>query len=70
MTLLADRRLVITSENKETKQIEVEVAHEALIRYWPRLQKWLEDNRNALMLRDKIREYADDWDKHGTKDEF
>lgn len=70
VTLMADKRLVITSQNKETKQIEVEVAHEALIRYWPRLQKWLEKNRDDLMLRDKIREYAEDWEKHGKKDEF
>jgi WD40 repeat protein/ABC-type oligopeptide transport system ATPase subunit len=70
VTLLADRRLVITTKNTQTEQIEVEVAHEALIRYWPRLQEWLENNRNDLMLRDKIREYAEYWQEHPKKEDF
>jgi hypothetical protein len=41
---LADARLIVTSENS------VEVAHEALIREWPTLRGWLEDNREGLRL--------------------
>jgi hypothetical protein len=45
-------RLVVTSRNETTGKEEVEVAHEALIRYWPTLQEWLSQNRNDLQLRE------------------
>ena len=41
---LADVRLVVTSVNATTGDAEVEVVHEALIRYWPRLGKLLDEN--------------------------
>ena len=39
---LADARLIITGEDC------AEVAHEALIREWPTLRGWLEENRELL----------------------
>ncbi|WP_292707025.1 MULTISPECIES: hypothetical protein [unclassified Nostoc] len=56
-------RLVVTSIQESTNREEVEVAHEALIRYWPRLLKWLDDNRINLQLRETIRQAALDWEK-------
>src|SRR5262249_3855209 len=58
---LADARLVVTSRNAVTGSDEVEVAHEALIRYWPRLRTWLDEDRVALRLREGISEAAADW---------
>ncbi len=52
---LADARLVTTSENS------VQVAHEALIRGWPTLRGWLEDNRDGLRLHRQLTEAALDW---------
>ncbi len=52
---LADARLVTTSEDS------VEVAHEALIREWPTLRGWLEDNRQDLRLHRQLTEAAQDW---------
>ena len=52
---LADARLVVTSVNAVTGEEEVEVAHEALIRYWPRLRAWLDEGRADLRLREAIR---------------
>ncbi len=52
---LADARLIITSENA------AEVAHEALIREWPTLRGWLEDNREGLRLHRHLTEAAQDW---------
>ena len=43
----------------------VEVAHEALIRYWPRLIAWLEDDRAALLLRESVHEAAQEWEIDG-----
>jgi len=59
-----EARLLVTRVNGVTQRNEVEVAHEALIRYWPRLQSWLKQNRADLLLRDKIRQEAIDWDQH------
>lgn len=52
---LADARLIITSENS------AEVAHEALIREWPTLRSWLEDNREGLRLHRHLTESAQEW---------
>jgi hypothetical protein len=58
---LADARLVVTGRNKATGKVEVEVAHEALIRYWPRLRGWVDEDRTALRLRDEVRRAAREW---------
>lgn len=57
-------RLVVTSRNESTGKEEVEVAHEALIRYWPMLQNWLNQNRSDLQLRQSINQAAEEWLHH------
>jgi WD40 repeat protein/energy-coupling factor transporter ATP-binding protein EcfA2 len=57
-------RLVVTSRNETTGNEEVEVAHEALIRYWPTLQEWLNQNCTDLQLRETICQAAEDWHQH------
>lgn len=57
LKVLADSRLIITGENA------VEVAHEALIREWPTLRGWLEDNREGLRLHRHLTETAQEWDR-------
>lgn len=55
LNILADARLV-------TVQTEsVEVAHEALIRAWPALRAWLDENREWLRQRRQITEAAESW---------
>ncbi|MBB3120897.1 tetratricopeptide (TPR) repeat protein [Massilia violacea] len=39
------------------------VAHEALLRRWPRVVEWIEHHRNALQLRSRISSQADRWVK-------
>ena len=56
LTALADARLITTGE--ET----VEVAHEALIREWPRLRDWLNEDREGLRLHRHLTEAAHDWE--------
>ncbi len=55
---LADARLITTTEDS------AEVAHEALIREWPTLRGWLEDNRDALRLHRRLTEAAQEWQAH------
>lgn len=52
---LADARLIITSEDS------AEVAHEALIREWPTLRGWLDENRESLRLHRQLTEAAQEW---------
>ena len=58
---LADARLVVTGVDPVSGQQEVEVAHEALIRYWKRLQNWLEEDRSTLRRGERVREAAQQW---------
>jgi WD40 repeat protein/energy-coupling factor transporter ATP-binding protein EcfA2 len=60
-----EARLVVTTVNPATQKEQVEVAHEALIRYWPRLNNWLDEDRVYLQLRESIRQAALDWSRHG-----
>ena len=66
---LADERLVVTSVDGVTDREEVEVVHEALIQYWSRLQEWLNQDRQNLQLRERIRQQALDWQPE-PKDEL
>lgn len=45
------------------REDEVEVAHEALIRRWPRLQEWLEDNRERLRFERQVAHDAQEWER-------
>jgi WD40 repeat protein/transcriptional regulator with XRE-family HTH domain len=55
LNALVDARLITTSEDS------VQVAHEALIREWPTLRSWLEDNREGLRLHHHLSEAAQEW---------
>ncbi|HEY5904135.1 MAG TPA: CHAT domain-containing protein, partial [Anaerolineales bacterium] len=68
VTRLADARLLVTGVNPATGEDQVEVAHEALIRYWPRLRAWLEEDRAGLRVRESLREAAAEW-MAGSRDE-
>ncbi|WP_155352792.1 helix-turn-helix domain-containing protein [Acrocarpospora macrocephala] len=52
---LADARLVVLGEES------VEVAHEALIRAWPRLHRWLTDDRANLLTHRRLTDAAYRW---------
>jgi len=53
-TRLADKRLLTTSRDWEGEDELVEVAHEALLRHWPRLQGYLERWRDAGLMRRRL----------------
>lgn len=59
---LAEARLIVLGEDS------VEVAHEALIRAWPRLHGWLTDDRAGLVLHRRLTEAAQTWQSLGRDD--
>jgi WD40 repeat protein/tRNA A-37 threonylcarbamoyl transferase component Bud32 len=56
LAALADSRLVTVGEGS------VEVAHEALLREWPRLREWIEEDTEGRRLRRHITQAATEWD--------
>ncbi|MGF1672910.1 MAG: pentapeptide repeat-containing protein [Rivularia sp. (in: cyanobacteria)] len=61
---LADARLIVTQEEF------VDVAHEALIRHWLLLRKWLDENRDRLREKRKIEAAAEEWNKQDKKKDY
>ncbi|MGW1073061.1 nSTAND1 domain-containing NTPase [Streptomyces sp. NPDC002537] len=43
----------------------VELAHEALLRAWPRLREWIDEDRAALRTRQSLLEAAEAWEREG-----
>ena len=62
---LADARLVVLRCDGPTSEQTVEVAHEALIRHWPQLRQWLDEDRLALGFREGVRQAARAWQAEG-----
>ncbi len=52
---LTEARLIVVGDDR------VEVAHEALIRAWPRLHRWLTDDRDALQVHRRLTDAAQAW---------
>src|SRR5205823_6289695 len=53
---LTEDRLLTRSDR------DVEVAHEALLREWPRLRAWLEDDAQGRQLRQHLTQAARQWE--------
>jgi WD40 repeat protein/class 3 adenylate cyclase/energy-coupling factor transporter ATP-binding protein EcfA2 len=66
---LADARL-ITTGGPVPSGVEgtVEVAHEALIREWPLLRGWLEEDREGLRIHRHLTEAAQEWARLGREE--
>lgn len=56
LLVLADARLITLNADS------AEVAHEALIREWPQLREWLDQDRDGLRLHRQITEAAQEWE--------
>ncbi|MAT95993.1 MAG: hypothetical protein CL608_02400 [Anaerolineaceae bacterium] len=59
---LVDARLLRQTDGPNKENDQFEVAHEALVRNWPRLVEWLEDERVVLRHRLRFTAQAEDWD--------
>ena len=59
LATLTDQRLVTAGADG------VEVAHEALLREWPRARAWLEDDREGRRLHHHLAASAAGWEAEG-----
>ena len=64
----ADARLLTASRDEVTRMPVIEVSHEALIRGWPQLQGWIDQERELLRAHRRLTEAAVEWDE-GERDE-
>jgi WD40 repeat protein/DNA-binding SARP family transcriptional activator len=53
--LFTERRLLTVSAGS------VEVAHEALLREWPRLRRWIQEDRDSLQVHRAVTAAAEEW---------
>jgi WD40 repeat protein len=56
-----DARLLVFDHDPVTREPTVEIAHEALIRAWPRLRGWLDDDRDGLRIHRHLTETTSSW---------
>jgi WD40 repeat protein len=61
---LVEHRLVVTGDST------AEVAHEALLREWPRLRVWLEDDREGRRVQRALANTAQEWDASARTDDL
>lgn len=60
---LVDARMLTTSGSSQAGERWVDVSHEALIRGWPRLRGWLDEDRAGLLLHRRLTEASLDWER-------
>jgi len=65
---LSDARLLTTGRDASSGEKLLDVSHEALIRGWPRLREWLNEDRDALRFHRKLGERAEEWRRLGSDD--
>ncbi len=58
-------RLVRLTQGETTDDTQIEIAHEALVRNWPTLVDWLEDERAAMAVRRRLEAKAAEWVRLG-----
>lgn len=67
---IAARLLVADRPRPGDRDPVVSIAHEALLRSWPRLAEWIKHARDDLRLLRQVRTQAVEWDRNGRPEEF
>ena len=57
------QRLLAFDRDLASQRPTVEISHEALLREWPRLRVWIDDDRDGLRLLRHVSESATAWDR-------
>ncbi len=65
---LADGRLVVTNRNQVTGVETVEIIHEALIKNWRRLQKWMREDGEFRYWQEQLRIFIRQWENSDRDD--
>jgi hypothetical protein len=68
--VFTSQRLLVADRDPSTRGPTVEVAHEALLREWPRLRNWVDDQRDSLILARRFHSALTDWETSGREDDY
>lgn len=63
-------RLLVTGAGGAKDEATVEVAHEALIRNWPTLRQWVDQNRDRLRARKAVLGLKTEWETNGQREDL
>jgi DNA-binding SARP family transcriptional activator/ABC-type glycerol-3-phosphate transport system substrate-binding protein len=66
----AAARLLAFDRDEISGSSAVEVAHEALLRAWPRLEGWIEESRDDLRVQRSVAVAARDWEAAGRDEDY
>ncbi|HEY9706798.1 MAG TPA: PDZ domain-containing protein, partial [Oculatellaceae cyanobacterium] len=59
--LIDEHKLLISDDRERRQQPTVELAHESLINSWKELKEWIEDSKEALIIRNRLADDARRW---------
>jgi serine/threonine protein kinase len=62
---LVSARLLVVQSGDTAAGSFVEIVHESLLRTWPTLDRWLDENHEDAIFRDQITAVAKQWDARG-----
>jgi formylglycine-generating enzyme required for sulfatase activity/KaiC/GvpD/RAD55 family RecA-like ATPase len=65
---LARERLLVTGRDEATGKETLEIAHEALIRYWKQLRSWLDADREFRTWRHRLAAGLAEWERSNRMD--
>lgn len=63
-------RLLTFDRDPATREPTVEVAHEALLRSWPRLREWIDTAREDVLTLRRLADAATEWKRSGRESSF
>ncbi|NEO10908.1 MULTISPECIES: caspase family protein [unclassified Moorena] len=63
----SDNRLITRSHEENSKDVVLDVVHEALIRHWGRLVEWKQTYTEAMVIESKLEAAAEEWQEKGKK---
>ena len=66
----ANYRLLSLDNDPASRTPTVELAHEAILREWERLRRWLNDSRDEIKLQRQLASLTDEWTKSGQESSF
>ncbi len=70
LDLFTSERLLLGDRDPVSRTPTVEVSHEALLREWPRLRSWIDDQRESLILGRRFRAAMGEWENNERDDDY
>jgi hypothetical protein len=70
LTKLINNNLLVSNRPLQSQQSTVEIAHETLLISWTTLNNWIQENRQAIALRNRLNDDVGRWEAKKAEDEL